>query len=131
MDIGLFGFSATWSLDYIEIPVLARFQIPVWGRAKPFVYAGPAIGFNVRSNIGASYEDEEIGSENLEDYTTSVDFSAAIGAGIYIPLAGQEISFEFRYVPGFSNVYTDDLEDQGVSIEQFNDTFSFLFGYEF
>lgn len=33
--------SATASIDYVELPVLARFEIPASGRVKPFVYGGP------------------------------------------------------------------------------------------
>lgn len=130
MKLSLFDISVTWSLDYLEVPVLALFRLPFWNKVKPFAYTGPAIGFNVRSKISAEYGSEEE-SVDLEEYTTSVDFSLVFGAGIYIPIAGREIIFDFRYVPGFSNVYTDELEEAGISIEQFNDTLSFLLGYEF
>lgn len=132
MKIGFMGFTATWSLDYIEVPVLAMFKLPFWSSLEPFAYAGPAVGFNVRSNMGADYEDEEIGSVDLADYTNSVDFSLVIGAGIAFNVAGRQITLEGRYVPGLNNVYTDEFgEVSDVSIEQFNDTISILLGYAF
>lgn len=131
MKLGLWGFTATWSLDYIEVPVLALFRLPFWNKVKPFAYAGPAIGFNVRSNVSAAYEDEEE-SVDLEEFTNTTDFSLVFGAGIYIPIAGREIILDVRYVPGFMNIYTDEVEEATeMSIEQFNDTISFLLGYEF
>ena len=131
MKLALMGVSVAWNLDYIEVPVLALFRLPFWNKVKPFAYTGPAIGFNVRSEISAKYEDEEE-SVDLEEFTNTVDFSLVFGVGIYIPIAGHEIIFDVRYVPGFSNIYTDEFEEAaGVSVEQFNDTISFLLGYEF
>ncbi len=132
MKVGLWAFSATWSLDYIEIPVLARFSLPFWSKRKPFVCAGPAIGFNVRSNVDVALYNEELGSIDLDEFTNTVDFSLVISAGIDFNIAGHEIILEGRYVPGLSNVYTDEFADvSDVSIEQFNDTISILLGYAF
>jgi hypothetical protein len=132
MKIGFWELSATWSLDYIEVPVLAQFRLPFWSKLKPFACAGPAVGFNVRSKVSAGIYNEELGSFDLEEFTNTVDFSLVIGAGISFDIAGREIILEGRYVPGLSNVYTDEFGDVAdLSIEQFNDTISILFGYAF
>lgn len=44
----------TYSLNYLEIPVLVQYQLPAFGSIQPNVYAGPSLGFN----IGATYEAE-------------------------------------------------------------------------
>src|SRR5215208_5394330 len=40
--------TATFKLDYIEIPLMLRGGVPMSGRVRPLVYAGPALNFRIR-----------------------------------------------------------------------------------
>lgn len=131
MKLGLLFLDAiTFSLDYIEVPVLAVFNIPAGGTLKPFAYAGPVFGFNVRSEVSASlFEEEE--TVDVADYTNGFEFSLALGAGINFDIAGRALIFDFRYVPGLTNAFSEDFGGEGESIEWKNDTLSFLLGFAF
>lgn len=131
MKIGMFGFSAlTFSLDYIEVPVLAMAKLPLKSRLKPFVYAGPVIGFNVRSNMSVGLFDDEY-EVDLTEYVNTTEFSLAFGGGINVVVAGRELILEVRYVPGLTNILDEKVEETGESIEWKNDTISILAGLAF
>lgn len=132
MKLGLFTESfLTFSLDYIEIPVLAVAKLPVQSKLKPFVYGGPVIGFNVRSEAGVTVFDEDF-SADLSEYVATTEFSLAFGAGINIAIAGREMTLEGRYVPGLTNVFEEIVEDgQAAQLEWKNDTISILLGLAF
>ncbi len=46
------GPTLSFRLNFLELPVLARFDIPAARKAKPFVYAGPAIALRLSCNAG-------------------------------------------------------------------------------
>src|SRR5690606_4191712 len=47
---------ATIKMDYIDIPVLLRFDIPVVGPIQPFFVAGPSFGFQSKCAMEAESE---------------------------------------------------------------------------
>ena len=82
--------------DYIEIPVLLKLRIPT-GDVHPFVFAGPAFGFTLKSAL------EGI---ELEDFPTS-DYSAVLGGGLQL---GRSIHIDVRYTMGLQKLEIPDLE---------------------
>lgn len=130
MGLGILGLSMTWSLDYIEIPVLAVFEIPLESSLRPYALAGPAVGFKVRSKMSASALGEEE-TFDLGEYTNTVDFSLVVGAGINFDIAGRALTFDFRWIPGLTGVFKDDVPWTDEPPNMRNDTFSFLLGYVF
>lgn len=84
-------------LDYINVPVLAKFMV-----AEGFsIEAGPQIGFLVSAK-----ED----GEDLKDFVKGTDFSGVLGVG-YKLTSG--LNFGARYNVGMSNIIDSDLEDAG------------------
>jgi hypothetical protein len=130
MGLGILDLSVAWSIDYIDIPVLAVFELPLESSLEPYVFAGPSVGFKVRSEMSASALGEEE-SVDLDEYTNSVDFSLVVGAGIEFDIAGQEFSFDFRWIPGLVGVFKDEVPWTDDTPNMRNDTFSFLLGYAF
>jgi hypothetical protein len=131
MKLGFLTFNGlTFSLDYIEIPVLAMAKIPVKPNFKPFVYAGPVVGFNVRSKISSNILDTDIDID-LSDYVSGTEFSLALGGGLNVFVGGQEFVLDFRYEPGLTGVFKDAVDKQGESLKWYNDTISILVGYAF
>ena len=85
-------------LDYISLPVLAKYRI-----VKGFsVEAGPQVGFL----ISAKAEDEDV-----KDAYKSVDFGVTGGAEYELPMG---VFFQARYYVGLSSV-TEDIEVFGTS----------------
>jgi hypothetical protein len=97
------GSDAKFSVDYIQIPVLAKFgfgapAVPV----KPEVFFGPYAGFNINSEIEGSNI-----SVNADDYFKSTDFGVVVGAGVQV----SKLNFEFRYTAGLTDVFADQYAD--------------------
>ncbi|HOW85634.1 MAG TPA: porin family protein [Candidatus Aminicenantes bacterium] len=82
--------------DYIEIPVLLKIRIPM-GSVHPFVFAGPAFGWNLKAAI-EGYE--------IDDMPTS-DYSAVMGGGLQL---GRSIHIDARYTMGLQKLEIPDLE---------------------
>jgi hypothetical protein len=82
--------------DYIEIPVLLKLRIPT-GSFHPFIFAGPAFGFNLKALI----EGVEI------SHMPAADYSAVIGGGLQL---GRSIHVDVRYTMGLAKLEIPDLE---------------------
>jgi hypothetical protein len=87
----------TRKLDYIEIPVLVKYQIPAGG-FSPNVFAGPALGFNVTA------EDSNGDSVDISDSTSGTEFGLYFGAGADFGLSAGTVSVDVRYNLGLSNI---------------------------
>lgn len=110
---------AKYSLDYIQIPVLAKFgfgapAVPV----KPEVFFGPYAGFNINSEF-----DDGSGSANADDLFEGTDFGVVVGAGVSI----SRLSLEFRYTAGLTNVISESTQEDG----QKNGAFALTAGIHF
>jgi hypothetical protein len=99
--------------DYLEIPVLLKLRIPM-GSVHPFVFAGPAFGFNLKALI------EGI---KIEDMPSS-DYSAVLGGGLQL---GRSIHIDVRYTMGLQKLEIPDLE----TIDLKNGVFSATIGLAF
>ena len=98
-DLDLFGVSdIVYRLDYINIPIMASYQV-VKGLT---LQAGPQVGFNINAEVYSSDIDLDDGF-NLSESTNTVDFGAGLGAQYELDFG---LFFQARYVWGFSN-YVD------------------------
>jgi hypothetical protein len=102
------GADLTISLDYIEIPLLLKFIIPIEGsNIRPSIFAGPAIGFNTTHKMKVEYSGTSA-EMDIPD-TKSTDFSLAFGGGIGFPVGSGELGVDIRYILGLSTI--DDSSD--------------------
>lgn len=109
---------ASYSIDYVQIPVLAKFGFGAPGvPVKPEVFFGPYAGFNINSEI----EDSNI-SVNADDYFEGTDLGVVVGAGVQVT----KLNFEFRYTAGLTNVFADQYAD-----DEKNGAFSLNVGINF
>lgn len=102
------GNDIEYQLDYINIPVLAKFYVTD-GLA---LEAGPQVGFLVNSEISRTNDDNSISLN--EDQFNSVDFSVALGA-----------SYKFQsgfFVNGRYNIGLTDIYDDSFSENIFSGT---------
>lgn len=115
------------SLDYIEVPVLLKFKVPVSNSGfRPFLFAGPAIGFEVNCSL-----DGEIlsvtGSTDCDEtsvvHTKSPDFGGTVGGGIEFRAGMQAVRLDARYTHGFT-----DINDSGDTREIKNRVFALTVG---
>jgi hypothetical protein len=98
LDGGPFFEDFDLKLDYLNIPVLAKYYIV----EKFSVEAGPQLGIL----LSAKAEDEDV-----KDNFKSVDFGFNIGAGFHFT---ENLSINLRYTIGLSPIAEDaDIEDEG------------------
>ncbi len=99
------GVSYTFSLNYIEIPVLLKFLIPL-APSSPVsanIYAGPDLAFNVASSIETS-ANGQTNTTDESNNTNGFDFNLAFGGGIGFKVATTELGIELRYTLGTGTV---------------------------
>jgi opacity protein-like surface antigen len=97
--VGDVGFSATFKLNYFELPVMVRYSLPLDLPVMPYVMAGPSVGL-----LSKAKYDWEDGEDDATDETRKIDFSAGFGAGVQIPEGERMLFAELRYLLGFVNV---------------------------
>lgn len=120
------------TLTYMQIPVLLKFNIPTAGNFDPFIYAGPSVGILLSANdkLEGTTDDYD---EDIKDFFKSTDFSAVLGVGAGIPMGTSgQLSFEFRYDLGLTNVAED--FDNGVEVvpgDVKTGSIGFLVGFSF
>jgi opacity protein-like surface antigen len=90
-----FGNDVDFKLNYLNIPVLAKYYIV----DKFSVEAGPQIGVL----LSAKAEDEDI-----KDFTRSVDFGFNVGAGYHFT---DNLSINLRYTIGLSPLSDEDVDN--------------------
>jgi|SRR6056297_686802 len=97
-------------LDYIEVPVMAKFQLGPPGPITPHFLIGPYIGFNM--NAEAEFDDGGffVGSD-ISDFTKSTEFGGVAAVGLDFNLGVTKLNAQARYSYGFTSVFEDDSDD--------------------
>jgi hypothetical protein len=113
------AFDATAMLDYIEIPILAKFNFGPSGGVRPFVFTGPVPAFNTRARFKTEVGGTEVTTDIDEDVKGG-DFGWVFGGGFKF----RGFSVDARYNWGLVNIDEDENED---SIK--NQVFSILVGF--
>lgn len=124
------GVSATFALDYIEVPLLvgAGFNVGS-GSIQPRVFAGPSVGFEIGCDVSGSEGGTSVSfsCSELELETKSVDFGLVFGAGVAFPLGSVELIIDGRYDLGLTNVNDTDGDDESLK----NRAWQFMAGVGF
>jgi hypothetical protein len=120
-----YTYTATLSLDYIEIPVLLKLLIPIQGsNINPSVFAGPSIAFNTthKVKVEVAGQSAESDIQNIK----STDFSLVFGAGLGFPIGKNQLGFDVRYILGLSTIDdTSDPSDVKNGVINFNVYYGF------
>lgn len=132
-----YDITMDYDLAYIEIPVLARFNMPAQNSdIKPNVFFGPVFSINTEAEaeikvegpvdlLGETYDYSESGTVDISDEVASIDIGLIFGVGIEIPAGNGAVIFDVRYNLGLQDVY-----DEG-DIDLKNRVISFMVGYRF
>ena len=84
----------------IEIPVLIQYRFGT--NIRPYIVAGPSLGFNLNSDIMFELAGLEF-TGDMKEVTKSFDLGISFGGGIRMPLGPATIFFEGRYTHGLLN----------------------------
>ncbi len=114
-------FNYELKTDYLQIPLLAKFQIPVGETVFPFIYAGPYGAFTLNKQ-----DEGELLFFQAEDVTDLKDFDAgmALGAGLDFELSAFYLGFDARYDIGMVNIFEENSDGEQADIK--NRTWSFM-----
>lgn len=127
------GVDATWSLNYIQVPVLVQYHFPVEGSVAPRLFAGPALAVEAGCDISgsdggtsASIACSDFDEFGLDLETKSFEYGLVFGGGIDFAAGSATVTLDGRYDMGLSDV----LEAEGVSDGQ-NQAWAFFAGVGF
>ena len=117
------GVEGSYNIDYIEIPVLAKANLPIVSRVFPSLYVGPYIGFPVSQGV----EVDDGNQDDLSDDPFSTDYGLVIGTDVDFTLAGKALTLSGRYDLGLANIADDDsfAEDDDLRTSTFMVTLGF------
>jgi hypothetical protein len=114
----------TIKLDYIEVPVLVKLQVPLEEGINPSVFAGPTLGLNVTAEREieaegeSAREDISSATEDISDDVSGTDFGLALGGGVDVELNNVTLMGDIRYGLGLTS--TDDgdasIQNRGFMI---------------
>ncbi len=88
-----------FKLNYIDIPVLARFGATSASGIKAFAFTGPQASFNIKAE--AEFLDQ---TQDLEDEVEKFDLGWTVGAGVEV----NRFTVDARYTMGLKNIGKDD-----------------------
>ena len=121
------NLEAALELDYLDVPVMLRFQGPASGSTRLHIFGGPAIGYRMGARRKLSDGSSEFTQgvvENIEDEIERFDLGIVAGAGVDI---GRRIVVDARYSWGIRAINKDTSD--GVEIK--NRVFSIMGGVRF
>ena len=107
----------TVKLDYVQVPVLLRYDFPTHAPARPYLIAGPSFGFKASCKVTNGSDSADCSDADLGP--KSFDMAGTAGVGV----AFSKLSVSARYTMGFSKV-SDNLDAK-------NRVFSVLAGFAF
>jgi hypothetical protein len=90
---GIEDTEITLNLNYIEIPVLLRYEFTP-DNPGPFAYVGPYVGFNVKCNTVVDTLPVPCADDGVE---TNTVFGGAIGAGFQRGTWGFDLRYEYDF----------------------------------
>lgn len=135
-EIDLLEVDMTVSLDYFEIPVLAKYSFSAGKKFRPTLFAGPSFAYCSGSTLTFSSWIFS-GDIDFSSVTHTTDFGIVLGGGFDYVLERGTIVFDARFTAGFTNVIVSgDFEINGETDTIDEDDFknyglSFMLGYVF
>ena len=132
------GGSAEIGLDYVEVPVLLRIDLPslAGGKIVPYVNGGPAFGWRLDCSISVDADGgsttrtcDDLNSENIEETLRDYELGAAFGGGVDFVILGGigAINLDARVTQGLSRI--NETEDGTLDVR--NRVLSLMLGYSF
>ena len=109
----------TLKLDYLQIPVLAKYQVNDFN-----FFGGPVFAFNL--NDEAEMEDNGHTTESDLDDVAGMSFDLAFGAGYEFPLTQGAVTVDARYDLGLTTI-----DDSDAEADVKNGVISVMVGYRF
>jgi hypothetical protein len=118
-------------LDYIEVPVLARFGLGMNPGISPYIMVGPSFAYNTGCSIEVSTtngdDDADFSADCDDDMVKKFDIGATGVAGLEFRAGPGNILVEGRYTHGLLDINDDESNTGKVR----NRAFAVMAGYAF
>lgn len=121
-------------LNYIEVPVLARYFLNKSGDFRPNLFVGPDFGFKLnakdvnREVVNGSEQDDQ----DISNAITPVDVGITAGIGLnFAVIEKMRFIFDARYTYGFSDIADENLPGFVNDGKAHNSAINFTFGVSF
>ena len=102
------GITGTLKMDYVEVPLLLRFDLSSSGGVRPFIYAGPAISFKAscKAEVEGQGQSASVDCNEFEGNAAikTVDYGAVVGGGLAFDMAGRMFTLGARYNQGMAKI---------------------------
>ena len=111
-----------FKLDYIEVPVLLKYSIPVQGSIRPNLFCGPALAIKSVSKLKVTASAlGQSASETIDiEDVKSTDFGVVFGGGLDIVVGNGRIVLDGRYTLGMSSIDdssdNEDIKNRAISV---------------
>ncbi|MBK8108979.1 MAG: PorT family protein [Saprospiraceae bacterium] len=121
---------STFTMNYIQVPILVKYGFGDMEKLNFFVEAGPYLGLGIGKAKaetcidGGDCETEETEYGSSDEQIKNPDFGAQFGAGVNI---NKNISVDVRYVLGLANLVNDGDEENSWK----NNAINIGVGYKF
>ena len=116
------GQEGTYELDYLDVPVLVRFAVPVNRLADAGVFAGPSIGIPLRAAFDGAFGGVS------DDEATRTDLGLTLGADYWAGPVGLDV----RYTAGLTDAFDDEIDGVPVApLDIRNQGLTLTLGYRF
>lgn len=124
------SFESTITLDYVEIPVLAKFSSETQNNVMFSFLTGPAFAYHLKGKTNIKPEG---GKEIEKDLDTKIfDYGLVFGINVSIDVYYFKIIFETRYTRGLPTINKDWSNNPGgEDFKVKNSVFSLLVGFSF
>lgn len=133
---GIIVVDLTVSLDYFELPVLAKYAFSADKKFRPTLFAGPSFAYCSASTLTFSSWILS-GDIDFSSVTHTTDFGIVLGGGFDYVMERGTFVFDARFTSGFTKVIVSgDFEINGDTETIEEDDFknyglSFMIGYVF
>ncbi len=104
----------TLEMNYLEIPILAKYAFPLEWKVKPHLFAGPSIGIKIGDNLEARYKGQSTAIPDSVADLNSFEFGFVVGGGVDIPLGSGLINLDIRYCPSLTSAFSGGDEKNSV-----------------
>jgi hypothetical protein len=95
-------------LDYLELPMLAKFKFP-GGALAPNLYLAPSAAINLASKLQADLASVGLPagteSQDIQDQVKKVDFGGSVGGGFDLRTGKGLLTVDARYTMGLNEIF--------------------------
>ena len=113
IDVGgtIFTSTADYSINYVEIPLIGKLNVPMGDLFLVNIFAGPAFGIKISEKIEIDGEDLDI-----DDFFKGNDIGLVFGAGgTMAPPNGPKVVVDIRFTLGLTDI-VDIEESAGTAV---------------